>query len=235
MKHIMKLTVITSLFLFMAGTLFAQNTEGVVRVRTREDILRKLPVDVAYFMPSFKEGTLIYTNGSKSTGKLNICLVDNSVRFVNDSGDTLLMANAANVSRVLFGDTLLLHTKDCFVKQIAICGSKSISLRKQFKFESPETGAGYAGVPKTSTATTASAREMGGIFAFEYDVEIPYELKTDYVLTDKDKIYSAKLSSFTRLFPEKKKEIKQFVKERRIKFYDKNDLVALLMFCSDML
>lgn len=233
MKH-MKYTFV-ALLLLSVSTLFAQNLEGVVRVRNSEDILRKLPTEVAYFMPSFREGMLIYTNGSKSTGLLNICLVDNSIRFINEAGDTLLMAAAVNINRVLIGDTLLLHTKDGFLKQIAVCGSKSISQRKQFSFEQPQSDAGYAGVPKTSTAATASTREMGGLFAIDYDVEIPYRLKTDYVLTEKDKIYPAKLSSFTRLFQDKKKEIKQFVKENKIDLSDKNGLVTLLMFCSGVL
>ena len=56
-------------------------------------------------------------------------------------------------------------------------------------------------------------------------------MTTDLVLTDGTEVYSAKLSSFVKVFPDRKKEIRSFVKEHRTDFNDKQDLADLFFFC----
>ena len=59
-----------------------------------------------------------------------------------------------------------------------------------------------------------------------------YKYERDFVLVDVDgKVYPVKISSFNRLFPDKKKEIKAYVKENKVDFDSQSDLIALFGLC----
>ena len=66
---------------------------------------------------------------------------------------------------------------------------------------------------------------------FEVQTDIAYALKKDFVLIDGEKVFQAGIPAFNRLFPDKKKEIRSFVKEHGTDFGDRQDLAELFMFC----
>ena len=126
MKKAVTLLVLLSLFL----PLHAQKTkvQGTVTIKAREDLLKELPAEAAYFMPEFRDATVQFNDGKLSQGRINICLVDNSVRFIEESGDTLLLSNAENVMRILIGDTVMLQREGYFIKQLTAYGQKFLGV-----------------------------------------------------------------------------------------------------------
>ena len=63
--------------------------------------------------------------------------------------------------------------------------------------------------------------------------DIDYRMKTDFILTDGEKIYTANTASFSKFFPEKKKEIRSYVKTHKTDFKNKASLAQLFMFCAE--
>lgn len=211
----------------------AQDREGSIRVTSRDDMLRKLPESVSYLLPVFTESTLVYANGSSADGKVNICLLDNSVRFINPSGDTLLLANADFVSSVMAGDTLLIQRDGQFVKCISLYGDLSLCERRSFTFSEPDEDAGYSGIPATSTAKQVRVQSVDYARTYGREVEIPWKLKTEYVLDDGSRTIPARRSSFIKLFPECADQVRAFIKEHSVDFKDLDDLVGLFQYCAE--
>lgn len=220
------------LFLAAAVAVSAQELSGEVRAKSREDLLQKLPAEAAYLLPEFRQSTLLYQDGSKFEANVNVCLLDNSVRFINEAGDTLLMANAETVKHILTGDSLYLQVDGFFVRQLMVYGQVTLSEHRRFEFEEPEQDGGYSGVPAVSTARTHSPRQYNPSMAYTYEAVIPYKVKTEYVLTADGKSYSAKVSHFKKLFPERKKEISRFIKDHDLDLSVKEDLMSLFYFCT---
>jgi hypothetical protein len=206
--------------------------KGTVIAKSRQDILKQLPVHVAYLNDQFEPVTLLYKNGSRIEAVMNICLVDNSLRLINAAGDTLLMSNAKEVERIIADSALFVQINDRFYRQMMVYGAISLSEEKHFEFKEPEISTGYGSAPKTSTAVQMSTREYNHSRAYDYETEIPYTLKYKYVLVKGEKVYAAKESNFTKLFPEKKKAIKKFVDDHDINFRNKQDLLSLFYFCT---
>ena len=229
----MKRTLL-SLFILCAAALAGagQTTMGKVTVNARQDLLSVLPAEAAYFLPQFEDATVFFTDGTASGGRVNICLVDNSVRFIQDSGDTLLLSSPDRVLRILAADTLILRTEDCFVKQIAVYGKTTLGERRRLTLDlgDDRTG-GYGALPATSTAVGVRMSDIDPYRQFEVKTDIAYALKKDFVLTDGEKVFQAGIPAFNRLFPDRKKEIRSFVKEHRTDFNDKQDLADLFFFC----
>ena len=223
-----------ALLIASLSTVFAQDViKGSVIASSREDLLTKLPSEVAYFIPEFTHAYIFYTNGTKFEADLNICLVDNSVRYINEKGDTLLMANASTVNKILAGDAIYQQLNDAFVHQLAVYGQTSLSEKKIFTFKEPEISIGFSNLAPTSTARAYNPEDHDVAKGYGKDMEIDYRLETVYVLTHKNKTYSCKQSSFIKFFPEKKQQIKDFVKENKIDFTNKDHVLSLFYMCTE--
>lgn len=229
----MKNKVLILTFLLLSARVSAQTLDGTVTVGARQDILSVLPENVSYFLPEFEESTVFFNDGTSSTGKVNICLVDNSVRFIQESGDTLLLSSYERVLRIQVADTVLAKANDCFVKQILIFGNKSLGERRRLELETDqEKQGGYGSLPPTSTAKAGNMMRLDPTREFDVTTKMSYSFRKDFVLTDGEKVYPAGTSAFVRLFPDRKKEIRSFVKENRTDFDDKLSLVQLFLFCA---
>ena len=223
------------MLLSFACSLKAQPAKGTVTVNARQDLLSVLPAEAAYFLTRFEEAVIYFTDGTTSSGTVNICLVDNSIRFIAPAGDTLLMSRGDRVLRILVSDTLILKANDYFARQIAVFGPYSLSERKSLELDvlqEKKTGA-YGSVHPTSTAMSANLMLLDPSRKFEAATDISYSMKSEYVLTDETDVYKARAAAFCRLFPEKKREIKKFIKEQSLDMESGTDLLRLFLFCAD--
>lgn len=221
-------------FFLPFSCLFAQGAiKGSVIASSREDLLTKLPSQIAYFMPEFSEAQIFYKNGSKFTALLNICIVDNSVRYINDSGDTLLMANASAVNRVLADGNLYKQINENFFQELVVYGQTSLCEKRSFSFKEPEISIGFTNIAPTSTAKSYNPDHDELARNYGKDIEIDYTMETVYVFTHKDKVYPCKQSSFTKFFPEKKQQIKDFVKINKIDFSNRDHVLSLFYMCTE--
>lgn len=229
----MKRSVIILSAVLLSAVSYAQTEEGTVTVKASQDLLKVLPHNVVYLLPEFQEGTVDFTDGTSSSGRINICNIDNSIRFINSTGDTLLLANPHRVARAIVDGKVLMKLDNSFLRQIAVYGSKSLCERKRLTIEENETEAGYSGIPPTSTAKRGRVVQVNPRHMELGERDIDYRLRTDYVLTDGEKPYAANTASFIRFFPEKKKEIRSFVKTHKTDFKSKDSLAELFLFCAE--
>ncbi len=231
MKKAVTLLVLLSLFL----PLHAQKTkvQGTVTIKAREDLLKELPAEAAYFMPEFRDATVQFNDGKLSQGRINICLVDNSVRFIEESGDTLLLSNAENVMRILIGDTVMLQREGYFIKQLTAYGQKFLGERRILTLEEPDIDAGYSSIPAVSTAKRGNMIHVDPNRQMASEKEMEYSLSIKYFVGDDTVLYPARLSSFVKLFPEKKKDVRSWSREQGTDFNDKISLIDLFYYCTE--
>lgn len=233
---IMRLIITLILAGAVSTSLAAQKIEGSVTATSRDDLLSKLPAEVAYALPEFTSAQIFYINGTRFESVINICNVDNTVRYIDDNGDTLVMANASTVNKILVDEILYTQTNGYFVKVLGVFGQITLAERALFTFTEPEINTSYSNLPKSSSAQVFNTREMSdNSTKYDTPTEIPYKLETRYILYKKGKGYTCRLSAFTKLFPEKKKDIKEFVKNNKTDFSNKEDIMSLFAFCSGML
>lgn len=224
-------TSLLFLIILSVGAL-AQQVEGSLVIKAREDMLRKLPTEAAYFMPDFRDATVQFNDGRLSQGRINICLVDNSVRFVDETGDTLLLSNAADVMRIIIGDTVMLQRDGYFIKALTVYGQTFLGEHRSLSLEEAEIDAGYSSIPATSMAKRANVVTIDPDRMREGEKTVYYRLSVRYVIGNGISIYPARLSSFIKLFPDKKKELRRYARERRIDFGDKMDLIDFFYYCT---
>ncbi len=224
-------------FLFMmivaviALPLPAQVKEGTISVSARENVVNRLPKDIAYIFPEFSDATVYYKDDRFSNGCLNICLLDRTLRYV-ENGDTLRILNQNDVRELVLADTSYRCMSSCVIKVISESDGSLLAQRFRLTLSEEKDDAGYSSLPATSTAVSANVGRLDPSRSLDTKADYSYKHERDFVLVSGDKIYPAKQSAFTRLFPDKKKEIKAYVKENKINFNSQPDLASLFEFCA---
>ncbi len=213
----------------------AQSRQGKVHAKSRVDLTNKLPKDVAYWFPNFVEAQVFYKDGRQAEGLINVCLLDNTLRFINPQGDTLVVSGAENVNRILAGEVLLSQHKGKFFQTIVQYGAISLAEERIFNFTEPgvDIHEGYALVPPTSTAKYASVQTYDYQRIYEFEADVPWNFEIRYVLVQDGKIFLAKKSNFEKIFKEKKDFIRTFVKSNDTDFSKKEDVVSLFWYCTE--
>ncbi len=219
-----------------AADMAAQVRKGTIHAVSREDLTNKLPKDVAYWFPDFVEAKVFYHDGRQAHGLLNICMLDNTLRFIDErTGDTLLVSGAESIDRILAGEVLLTQHKGRFLQTLVQYGQIGLAEERIFSFSEPtvDTESGYTLVPPTSTARYGSVQNLDYQRIYEFEADVPWELEIRYVLVRDNKIYLAKRASFEKIFSEKKDFIRTFVKSNDTDFANKQDVVSLFWYCTE--
>ncbi len=189
--------------------------------RSLEAIDDALPVREKYEYENFLDGVLIYKSGNQSHGvKMNYHQLYGEMKFIDERGDTLFVANTDSIAFVRIGKTLYLHTSSNEYLKI-ISGNNQVKLCSMQKLKLNE------GHPVS-----------GGVF----NVPVEYKVlskKENFYLVGKEARYEATKSGFHIAFPKYKQQIEGYLKQMErqrmpIKFYKEEDLTTLLKFCSSL-
>ena len=209
--------------------LSAQVKSGSITVSARDNVVNKLPKDVGYVFSDFADATLNYNNGRFSVGCLNIRLLDNFILYIDDkTSDTLVLSNPNQVRNLVCNDTVYRIVNNSVVKVLSDDDGRQLAQRLRLELDEKDADAGYSSLPPTSTAVTSNVRRLDPSRNLDTEKDYIYKYERDFVLVDvDDKVYPVKISSFNRLFPDKKKEIKAYVKENKVNFGSQSDLIAL--------
>jgi hypothetical protein len=103
-------------FLIFSASLYAQS--GEIKVIDGKVVEGALFKEKAYMMPRFMDGKVKLTNGEIFEGVLNIHALTQSIRFINDKGDTLGLNDDSIVSTVSAGGYFFIKDKRFYVQML---------------------------------------------------------------------------------------------------------------------
>ncbi len=193
----MKRLLISAFAILVASTAFAQ-----------DDDLDSL----FYVRPAFTHGYVYMQEGGVQQGTINICNIDQSVRFIDPAGDTLVMEGCEAAIKVTLDKTTYYRFRDCFTEMVDFAGDAALGIQRQtVQIENAKTG-GFTS-SATSSVESYGVDAMSGMYYKHIDM-IPENWKYTcrYVLYDtpNNKFYIATKKNFLKMFPDKKNIIEAF-------------------------
>lgn len=226
----MKRLVLLCICLFISTNFFCQDRkEGSVRAKSMEDFIRQFPLDEIYLLPEFSSSLLLYKDGSQTQSIINICSADNSIRFIDKKNDTLKMIRSEEVKRIVANDKSFINTNKGFVQELMIYGGKTLGQWRRFEVELAKQ---HEAIPAGSTAKVYKPHEIFMYMGFPSEQDVYYKSRILYVLVEDGKCIPATAANFRKMFPEKKKQIKEYIKAHDLDLDTKEGVVALFSFCT---
>lgn len=191
----MKRFLISAFAILAACTAFAQDDD----------------LDSLFFVkPAFSHGYVFLSDGKVQQGTINICNIDQTVRFIDPAGDTLVMEGSETALKVSLDKTTYYRFKDRFTEMVDYAGDVALGIQRQ-TVQIDNSKAGGFGSSATSAVESYGFDSYTGL-AFRHIDMIPENWKYTcrYVLYVGDKFYLATKKNFLKIFPAKKNIIESF-------------------------
>ena len=197
----MKKNILTVIAVLVScGLAWSQNTSS-------------MPKEVYYLMPSFSDGTVYFRGQAPAEGSLNICAVDNTLRFLDKDGKELAAAQEDIVFKVKIDTVFFLRSQGIYYRMYPLSRDLGIALRRDVRIiKDVKTGA-YG-----TESRTESIREYGTFYsdgvAYSLDrvKDYPYEVEDRLYIYNGGDVFPISKKNLRKLFPEKKEEIDAFFK-----------------------
>ena len=167
-----------------------------------------IPEDVYYLMPEFGQGTIYFTGQAPAQGQLNICALDNSLRFMDKSGKELSATNPENIIMVRIDTVTFIRAHDAFYRVHPVSANMGVAVLKEVKITSKAKTGAYG-----TTSQTSSTRQYntiyadGAIYNLDEDREVPYEVSELLFIYKGQDVYPLNKKNLRKFFPEKKEAI----------------------------
>jgi hypothetical protein len=218
--------------LLYTSTLPAQIQEKI-RVKAGEDFSAALSSYGIYRFPAFTTAAIFFRNGRQSSAKINYNLVLGEMQFLDDKGDTLVIANPSEL-RYLYIDTVLFFYDHNYLEVAAGHDDARLAFAQKIKIDFEKIGAydrPAAGVD-VKTYGSYSSGTGGNIYHLITNEDRIITKDLSYFLIDKyGSAFPATKNNFLRFFSSYKTVTLEYIKTNNIHFSSIGDLKKLFQFC----
>lgn len=185
-----------------------------------------------YLFKDFSTGVVQFRNGTVTDAPMNYNTISGKMVF-EKAGKFLVLTNTETIDTVFLQNRRFIPYDEVFLEVII---ESPIPLFIMYKGElmSPGKAAGYGGTSQTTSSTSYST-----VFtdSKSYNINLPEGYSVDkstvnWVLVNGKMEKFLNEKQFVRIFKNKEADLHKFIRENRINFENKNDLLKLLYFCN---
>ena len=163
----MKKIVLLLALLLAGGAAFGQEAQG------------DIPADVFYLLPEFRQGMVYFSDQGPAQGELNICAVDQTLRFM-DKGQEL-SSKADNINRVVVDDIVFVRIDGVFYRLYPITDDLTVAYRRDVEIlRDVKTGA-YGIQSRTSAIREVGSLQSDGMmYTLQSSKSYPYNVSESW-------------------------------------------------------
>ena len=219
------------ILLTMVTTLTISAQSGTIKVINGKVVEGDFFKEKIYVFDNYPEGRIRLNNGEVYTGKLNINTMDQSLRVISDTGDTISISNEKLVEVVSSGNNFFRKFNIGYIQYVNTNGEVSLGLHRTMKLGSEKLQGAYGGSNEVSSIQKIANYDVDSrLEKISGTAELRYTYTETFFLMKEDKYYPATKRNFERMFPDFKSKINQYVNENNLSFSKKEDLVTLFNY-----
>ncbi len=229
MKKLLSLVIALLIFVPIYG-----QKEGEVMVASGGDPTTTMVDSLQFILKNFSIGTVFFYNGDRNAALVNIGTLDQRVRFINEKGDTLVVVNEKDISAVIVSNRLFKKTNTgMYVEILDINKEVSLGVGRRLIFDQPKKMGAFGTASETSSVSTYSSIQdgTGNTYKLNQFLNVPYRFYVYPYLYKDEKVYTPSKKTFIKLFPDKKREIEEYLKANKVNFEKMSDIRPLFAIC----
>ena len=199
----MKKIVLLLVLLLAGGGVFGQEAQG------------DIPADVFYLLPEFRQGMVYFSDLGPAQGELNICAVDQTLRFM-DKGQELSSA-ADNINRVVVDDIVFVRIDGVFYRLYPITDDLTVAYRRNVEIlRDVKTGAYGIQSRTSSIREVGSLQSDGMMYTLQSSKSYPYNVSESCYLFQAGTVTPINKRSLRKRFPARKDELDAWLKSHAL-------------------
>lgn len=223
----MKNFTIVALLLAASTAVNAQNVETIrVKGAKAADFIEKSQ----YKFPAFTKGKVYLKDGEVATARLNFDYFSNVVKYIDEKGDTVQIANTEDVDYITTPmDTFFVDSK--FYEWVATSSKARLAARRVLKLAQKEKVGAYGISSPTQNIVSHGMLLDATNYKLETNDEYVFSRETTYFISGpKGKFVEANKKNISKMFP--KKDIEEYVKDNNLNLNKEKDLMDLFVYAN---
>jgi hypothetical protein len=188
-----------------------------------------------FIFDNFSTGTVKMKAGNKYTANLNYNMVEEEMIF-EQKGNYMALSDIKNIDTVIVQKRVFVPVGEVFYEVIC-AGKVPFFIQHKARYSQVGTPTAYGMTSPTNSSVKVNSVRNANTFR---SIEVPENVTispSDVNWVSKDGIMD-KFSgekNFLKLFPEKESELKSFIKENKINFKTREDLIKLGKYCNSLM
>ena len=173
-----------------------------------------IPADVFYMLPEFGQGMVYFTDQGPAQGKMNICAVDQTLRFLDNDGQEL-SSNADNISRVVVGDVVFVRVDDAFYRLYPLSDELTLAFRRNVEILRDVRKGAYGTESRTSSIREVGSLQADGLmYTLQRAANYPYNVSESCFLFEEGDVVPINKRSLRKRFPDRKDDLDAWLKAK---------------------
>jgi hypothetical protein len=201
-------------------------------VQPGQNLKEVIPVTEFYEYPQFSRGFVFFRGGNKSQSRLNYNVLHEELFFMNAKGDTLTLVNPEEVRVVAIDKDSFYFDGQRFVKIDTIIGDAKLATASFFVPVSERKQGAY-GTTTDAITNYYSSYVMPGITKLDLvpQVVTTYVRSKAIFIGDKyNKFEPISKESVLKFYSSKSAKLKSYLKQNKVNFSDRKDILALISY-----
>jgi hypothetical protein len=195
--------IVLLLALFAGMSAFGQEAKG------------NIPADVFYLLPEFGQGMVYFSDQGPAQGKMNICAVDQTLRFMDNNG-TELSSNADNITRVVIGDVIFVRVDGAYYRLYPLTDDLTVAYRRDVEIIRDVKKGAYGTESRTSSIRNVGTFQADGMmYTLQQAADYPYHVTESCSLFQAGDVIPFNKRNLRKQFPERKDDIDAWLKANR--------------------
>lgn len=192
---------LVSLLAILAGiSAFGQEAQG------------NIPADVFYMLPEFGQGMVYFSNQGPAQGEMNICAVDQSLRFLDKDGKELA-SKAENITKVVFDDIVFVRVDGAFYRLYPVSDGVTLAFRRDVEILRDVKKGAFGTETRTSAIRDVGTFQADGMmYTLQKAADYPYVVSETCFLYRLGNIIAINKRNLRKFFPDRKSDLDAFLK-----------------------
>lgn len=211
-------------------------TQKFYTIQPGGNLLDVVPLSEMYEYPQFEQGIVFLKNGVNSAAKLNYHFIFEEIVFIDANGDTVTLANPAEVKQIYIGKDQFYYAGSRFVRLDTTIGDVKLAVAGFF------TTANTKKVGAFGTSTEGAGVSQGGFIAPDgrkmnltpnVITTIAYK-KALFIGNRFNQFIPVNRKNVFSIYPEKEAKLKQYLDEHKISFFSRADVIDLILYMNSL-
>ena len=190
-----------------------------------------VPEDVFYLMPKFGTGYVVYEGQAPMRGLINICAIDNSVRFKDSNGQEMTADNPGRIQQVVIDNTSFMRNgNQGFARLVSVApgGEVAVAVKRDVTVMTDSKRGAY-GMESQTTAVQeyTGFSSTNRMYMLDEMRDFPYRVSETASLFKDGSFMPINKRNCQRVFPNAKDKIDAYFKDHKNAPSDVNEVIAL--------
>lgn len=192
--------ILSLLAIFAGLSAFGQEAQG------------NIPADVFYMLPEFGHGMVYFSDQGPAQGEMNVCAVDQTLRFKDKNGQELA-SKADNITKVVIDTVVFVRIDGAFYRLYPVSDDLSLAFRRDVEILRDVRKGAYGTESRTSSIREVGNLQTDGVmYTLQRAADYPYNVTETCFLFHSGDVTAISKRSLRKCFPDRKDDIDAFLK-----------------------